>query len=173
MNPLIRFKTKIPPLLGLVLFVCFGIPAAQSATELFSANLSGENEVPPINTAGSATFRMEIGSTITFSLSFSGLSSPLAVAHLHFAPSKVAGGVMIFLCGGGSQPACPAATSGTITGTITAANVTGPTAQGVSAGDLDSALEAVRAGLAYANMHTANFSGGEIRGQVRRGATGP
>jgi len=76
---------------------------------------------------------------------------------------------MIFLCGGGGQPDCPAVTSGTITGTITAANVTGPTTQGIDIGDLDSALKAVRAGLAYANMHTTNFAGGEIRGQVRRG----
>jgi len=36
-------------------------------------------------------------------------------------------------------------------------------------GDLDSAL-AVPDGLSYANMHTTNFTGGEIRGQVRRGA---
>ena len=147
----------------------FAAPLAHSATELFSANLSGENEVPPINTAGSATFHMEIGSTITFSLTFSGLSSPLTVSHLHFAPTNVAGGVMIFLCGGGGQPDCPAATSGTITGTITAANVVGPTTQGIAVGDLDSALEAVREGLAYANMHTTNFAGVEIRGQVRRG----
>ena len=144
--------------------------AAHSQTEPFSASLSGAEEVPPINTSGTAAFEMRIQpGTITFSLTFSDLSSPLAVAHLHFAPSKVAGGVMIFLCGGGGQPACPAATSGTITGTITAANVTGPTAQGISPGDLDSALEAVRDGLSYANMHTTNFGGGEIRGQVRRG----
>ena len=113
---------------------------------------------------------MTIRDTITFSLTFSGLSSPLTVAHLHFAPSKVAGGVMIFLCGGGNQPACPAATEGTITGTITAANVTGPGGQGITPGDLDSALEAVRNDLAYANMHTTNFPGGEIRGQVQRGS---
>jgi hypothetical protein len=147
----------------------FAAPVAHSATELFTANLSGENEVPPINTAGSATFQMDIGSTITFSISFSGLSAAPAVAHLHFAPANVNGGVTIFLCGGGGQPACPAATSGTITGTITAANVVGPSAQGIAPGDLDSALEAVRAGLSYTNMHTANFPGGEIRGQVRRG----
>jgi CHRD domain len=146
-------------------------PAAHSQTERFSASLVGANEVPPINTDGTADFRMTIQpGAITFSLTFSDLSSPLAVAHLHFAPSKVNGGVMIFLCGGGGQPDCPAATSGTITGTITAANVTGPVTQGIAAGDLDSALEAVRAGLSYANMHTANFGGGEIRGQVRRGA---
>jgi hypothetical protein len=66
---------------------------------------------------------------------------------------------MIFLCGGGNQPTCPAATSGTISGTITAANVTGPATQGIAAGDLTSALEAVREGNAYANMHTDNFKG--------------
>jgi CHRD domain len=147
-------------------------PVANSQTERFSASLSGAEEVPPINTAGTGAFEMTIQQgTITFSLTFSDLSSPLSVAHLHFAPSKVAGGVMIFLCGGGGQPACPATTEGTITGTITAANVTGPSAQGIAPGDLDSALEAVRNdGLAYVNMHTANFGGGEIRGQVRRGA---
>jgi hypothetical protein len=145
-------------------------PAAYSQTERFSASLSGAQEVPPINTAGTGAFEMTIQQgTITFSLTFADLSSPLAVAHLHFAPSKVNGGVMIFLCGGGGQPDCPATTEGTITGTITAANVTGPEAQGIAPGDLDSALEAVRAGLAYANMHTANFGSGEIRGQVRRG----
>ena len=141
---------------------------ANSQTERFSAGLGGDKEVPPINTAGSGVFRMEIvDSNITFSISFSDLSSDLSVAHIHFAPSKVAGGVMIFLCGGGGQPDCPAATSGTITGTITAANVTGPITQGIDIGDLDSALEAVRAGLGYVNMHTVNFGGGEIRGQVR------
>jgi hypothetical protein len=103
---------------------------------------------------------MTIQDNISFSLTFSGLSSPLAVAHLHFAPSKVAGGVMIFLCGGGGQPACPAATEGTITGTITAANVTGPSGQGIASADLDSALEAERNDLAYANMRTTNFPGG-------------
>ena len=146
-------------------------PAAYSQTERFSANLVGANEVPSINTAGSGEFRMQIvGSDISFSLSFSDLSSALTVAHLHFADSNVAGGVMIFLCGGGGQPDCPAATSGTITETITAANVTGPTTQGIAVADVDSALEAVRAGLSYANMHTVNFAAGEIRGQVQRGS---
>ena len=79
---------------------------------------------------------------------------------------------MIFLCGGGGQPDCPAATSGTITGTITTANVVGPTTQGIDVGDLDSALEVVRGGLSYANMHTVNFDSGEIRGKVRRGNGG-
>jgi len=144
-------------------------PAAHSQTE-FTAMLSGAQEVPPINTDGTGDFEMKNQQgVITFSLNFSDLSSTLTVAHLHFAPTKVAGGVMIFLCGGGGQPDCPAATEGNITGTITAANVVGPTTQGIDVGDLDSALEAVRTGLSYVNMHTTNFAGGEIRGQLRRG----
>jgi hypothetical protein len=166
-------KTKSIALWAMVMLVTspLFVPTAHSQTERFSARLSGAEEVPPINTAGTGNFEMTIQQgTITFELTFSGLSSPLSVSHLHFAPGSVAGGVMIFLCGGGGQPACPATTEGSITGTITSANVTGPTAQGISAGDLDSALEAVRDGLSYANMHTANFGSGEIRGQVRRGS---
>ncbi len=146
-------------------------PAAHSQTERFSASLIGTNEVPPINTAGTADFNMTIApSGITFAINYSDLSGPPAVAHTHFGLPNVNGGVMIFLCGGGGQPACPATTSGTITGTITAANVVGPASQGVAAGDLTTALELLRDGFSYANMHTANFPSGEIRGQVRRGA---
>jgi len=156
--------------LGAVAVNLIAAPMVNSQTERFSASLAGGNEVPPINSAGTGAFEMTIRDTITFSLTFSGLSSPLTVSHLHFAPTKVAGGVMIFLCGGGNQPACPAATSGTINGTITAANVTGPGGQGITPGDLDSALAAVRSDLSYANMHTTMFPGGEIRGNVKRGA---
>jgi len=166
-------KTKNIGFLAIVAVMAnlLAAPIGNSQTERFSATLAGGNEVPPINSAGTGAFQMTIQpGTITFSLTFSGLSSNLTVSHLHFAPSKVAGGVMIFLCGGGNQPACPAATSGTITGTITAANVTGPGGQGITPGDLDSALEAVRSDLSYANMHTTNFPGGEIRGNVQRGS---
>jgi hypothetical protein len=143
---------------------------AHSQTERFSASLAGTNEVPPVNTAGTGDFEMTSKQgTITFELTFSGLSSALSVAHMHFGPTKVSGGVMIFLCGGGGQPLCPATTEGTITGTITAANVVGPTTQGIDVADLDAALEQVRLGLSYVNMHTTNFAGGEIRGQVSRG----
>jgi CHRD domain len=64
-------------------------PMAHSGTERFSASLSGAEEVPPINTAGTGAFEMTIQQgTITFSLTFSDLSSPLSVAHLHFAPAR-------------------------------------------------------------------------------------
>ena len=48
-------------------------PAWADGTEVFSDRLLGDSEVPPINSAGTATFHMEIGATITFTLTFSGL----------------------------------------------------------------------------------------------------
>ena len=77
-----------------------------------------------------------------------------------------------WICGGGGQPACPAATSGTITGTIASANVTGPATQGVNPGDLAGLITAIKHRVAYVNMHTTKFPGGEIRGQIGGGWEG-
>jgi hypothetical protein len=132
------------------------------------ATLLGINEVPPIFSEARGSFSANFNDgTIRFRLRFEGLAAPATVAHIHFAPKGVAGAVMIFLCGGGNQPACPAATEGTVEGVITSANVTGPTAQGIGVGELTKALIAISAGQGYANVHNATFPNGEIRGQVR------
>jgi hypothetical protein len=56
---------------------------ASGATDVFSASLLGDNEVPPINSTGAATFHMENNDgVITFTMTFSGLSSNLVVSHL-------------------------------------------------------------------------------------------
>ena len=155
--------------LGLVMlfFGAAGRAAGDGVVHL-RATLLGVNEVPPNSTPATGNFSATIrDGNITFTLTFEGLAANAAVAHIHFGPTKVAGGVMIFLCGGGNQPACPAATSGTVEGTITAANVVGPAAQGIAAGELDEALQAIAQGLGYANIHNSVFPAGEIRGQVR------
>ena len=137
----------------------------------FSAILRSFNEVPAISSPEAhARFRATLNEDATqldFELKFEGLSANAAAAHIHLAQKDVNGGVMAFLCGGGGQPACPAATSGTVTGTITAANIIGPTGQGVPAGAFDEFVGALRRDVAYANIHNATFPGGEIRGQIR------
>jgi hypothetical protein len=56
-----------------------------------------------------------------------------------------------------------------VTGTITAANVLALSAQNVQAGDFDALVAALRSDSAYGNIHTMNFPGGEIRGQIEKG----
>jgi len=169
-----KVSTLTAAVLATLLATYTGNPRVAHAqdTKTFTANLVGDNEVPPINTKATATLKLSVGSTISFTITYADLSTPLLFSHFHFAPTKVAGGVMIFLCGGGGQPNCPQTLSGTITGTITPDNVVALAAQGIAAGDLTSALEAVTEGNSYINMHTTQFPGGELRGQIVPGGRG-
>jgi hypothetical protein len=156
-------------LLFMLLVLVFSISTVAGDDDFtLTAELRGVNEVPAINSNATASFKAAIHAdgSITFTETFQNLTSNAIFSHIHFGENHVAGGVMIWLCGGGGQPACPAATSGTFSGSITPANVTGPTAQGITAGDLASALRAIRQGAGYVNLHSVNFPAGEVRGQV-------
>jgi hypothetical protein len=138
----------------------------------FKANLDGYNEVPAVSSNGSGTFRAMIdedAQTITYELSYGGLNSAAMAAHIHLGQRNVNGGVSAFLCGGGDKPACPAGTGAeeTVSGVIDAADVIGPAAQGIAAGEFDELVRAIRARVTYANVHTSTQPGGEIRDQLR------
>ncbi len=137
-----------------------------------SARMVGLNEVPPTNSRAVAEFRGTIssdGTRITYTLKWSGLTTLPLFSHIHFGPTKVNGGIMVFLCGGGGKPACTQATSGEASGTITAADIVGPSAQGIDPapnGKFADVIRAIRTGNAYANLHTTKFPSGEVRGPV-------
>jgi hypothetical protein len=136
----------------------------------FTARLRGSNETPAISTVAFGDFQAMISSDeseISFRLRYSGLEADTTMAHIHLGQANVGGGVIAFLCGGGSKPACPIGT-GDITGTIVAADVVGPAGQGIAAGELAEVIKALRRGLVYANVHSMKFPSGEIRGQVGR-----
>jgi CHRD domain-containing protein len=166
---------KIVAALGIVVFTA-GLGAAvahdrHNRFEVIRAVLLGVHETPSVSTPAVGRFRAVIdedSGVVNFTLSYEGLSGSATASHLHFGERHVAGGVMMWVCGGGGQPVCPTGTSAEITGTITAANVTGPVNQGIAAGEFAEALDAVRAGASYVNVHTAAFPPGEIRGQVSR-----
>ena len=154
---------------ALLLFIAFAAVADEGTR--FRAELVGTQEVPAIFAAGSAILEMRVldnDTRIEFQLTYENLTAPPLAAHVHFGQRAVSGGVSFFFCGGGGKPPCPAASSGTITGTVVAADVVGPTAQGIAPGDLAAILQMIRAGFGYANMHTPLHPAGEIRGQIRR-----
>jgi hypothetical protein len=56
-----------------------------------------------------------------------------------------------------------------VSGSVTAANVIGPNAQGITPGSDFDKVRNLREGAAYVNIHTMRSPAGEIRGQVRPG----
>jgi CHRD domain-containing protein len=151
--------------------------ATVAKAEQIAALLTGYEESPSVSTTASGVFSATIaedGEVIQYSETFSGLQAPVTQSHIHIAQPGVNGSIVIYLCQTatnpdptGLAPQCPQ--EGTVSGLITAANViAGATAsQQLRAGDLAAVVAAIRAGMAYANVHTTVSPGGEIRGQIR------
>ena len=151
--------------------------ATVAKADQIAALLTGYEESPSVSTTGSGEFTATVapdGETIAYTVTYSGLQGIVTQSHIHVGQLGVNGSVVIFLCQTatnpdptGLAPECPQ--QGTVTGTITAANViAGATAsQQLVVGDLAAVIAAIRAGAAYANVHTTPSPGGEIRGQIR------
>jgi hypothetical protein len=153
--------------------LCAAAPApAHDDDNRARARLSGYNENPTLSVEGSGKFEARLKpASFDYTLTYSGLDSGVLQAHIHFGAKWVNGGISVFLCsnlgnGPAGTQACPTP-GGTVTGTITAANVIGPSGQDISAGQFDELLQAMRAGLTYANVHSNKYTGGEIRGQIK------
>ena len=173
-----RVRYTLPAVLGVSL-VAASLALASSQgpkhhkdASHFRATLIGHNEVPAVHTKGqgSLTLTFNDNNTIGFTLTYANLSTPAQAAHVHFAQPNVNGAVSFFFCGGGGKPACQpgnTSTSVTVTGTVSAADVGAIATQGLAAGDLGAIEQEIRDGFAYANVHTTQSPGGEIRGQLR------
>ena len=141
-------------------------------------HLTGFQEVPVISTEADGKFKAEVrGDQIDYQLRWEDLEGVVTQAHIHFGQRDVNGGISVWLCGNpsaGPPPitpppgtqTCPLTNPATISGTVTQAQVVGPTGQGITAGEFDELLRAIRAGLTYANVHSTTFGGGEIRAQL-------
>lgn len=154
--------------------LAFATPGAQA--EKFNVTLSGYQEVPmSLSSAGAAVFAAHIrdessGPRIEWTLSYNdGFATPVQQAHIHFGQRHTNGNISIFLCTNlgngpaGTQP-CPPGPAA-ITGEAAAGDVIGPAGQLIDPGEIEELVAAIRAGVAYVNIHTTQFGGGEVRGQ--------
>jgi hypothetical protein len=93
--------------------------------------------------------RSGAGGSLSWRLTFQGLSGKATAAHVHLAKRGKAGAVAVSLCG-------PCRSGARGTAKLNAKTVT-----------------ALLAGAAYVNVHTAKNPAGEIRGQVARSSAPP
>ena len=151
------------------------LPSTAAADDKVEAILTGYQEVPAVSTVASGEFEAKIhpdGQAFDWELKYSGLQGTVQQAHIHFAQKSVNGAIVVWLCQTATNPG-PAGTatcpqSGPVSGTAMAGNV-GPGAptQQLTAGEIAEVIAAMRAGVAYANVHTNLSPGGEIRGQIK------
>jgi hypothetical protein len=142
----------------------------------FKANLNGFQETPQtLSVAGTGNFDAKLkGETLTIELTYSNLTGPATMAHIHLGAPATTGGIAVWLCDSAAIPApapladCPGA-SGQVNLVVGPTNVVGPTGQGLAPGEWDELIRAIRAGATYANVHTVAFPPGEIRGRITRG----
>lgn len=137
--------------------------------------LTGYEETPSaVSTTGNGTFNARISndeSRVDWELTYNDLEGAVQQAHIHFGQKSVTGPISVFLCTNlgngpaGTQP-CPAPPA-KISGSFTAADVTNlANERGISAGELDELIAAMRAGATYVNVHSTRWPGGEIRSQI-------
>lgn len=141
---------------------------------IFTGNLSGSQESPPNNSAGtgSTTVTMDMDLvTMRVQANFSGLTGNTTASHIHIGNGPgTNGGVASMLPSFLNFPL--GVTSGTYGQTFDMAQASSynPTFIANNGGTVSSALNAflngLQTGRAYLNVHTSAFPGGEIRANL-------
>lgn len=136
------------------------IPPTQVPTQPSNApiqiTLQGSQEVPPVTTSGTGTFRATATTnTLAYTLSASGLSSNVTAAHIHSGARGTNGPIVVNII-----TATTGTNSASRSAVVTQADLVGP-----MAGNMTAFMDALRAGTLYVNVHTVTNPGGEVRGQ--------
>lgn len=163
------------PVAALLAIVAFGLLAApaSAATIVYTTVHSGANENPPNASTGTGTGTVTVDTTaqtLRFQAAWSGLTSNTIDLHLHCcAPSTANAGVAIGF--GAFLPAVPA-NNGSVDQTVdlTMAGVYNAAFLAANGGTASGAMMALLMGLAnglgYQNIHSVEFPGGELRGNL-------
>jgi hypothetical protein len=128
------------------------LPALQATLITFETTLTGSQEVPPVATPATGFGRVTLDTvTSTFIVveSWSNLTSPAIASHIHGPAAPGVNAAILF-------PFDLGAGAGTTTGSIPEQSFAITSAQ----------IGELQAGLYYMNVHSTNFPGGEIRGQL-------
>jgi len=145
----VAMSRRVAMVVAGVMAAAWAAGLAFAAPASFKVPLSGAQQVPPVQTPGTGTADLTYDPTtrvVTWSITYSGLSTPVTMAHFHGPAAEGKNGpVVIWLTKQGSPVESP------IKGEAT---LTPEQAQQFTAGEW------------YINVHTRDHPAGEIRGQV-------
>ncbi|RPJ26796.1 MAG: CHRD domain-containing protein [Nitrosopumilales archaeon] len=129
---------------------------------IYDAPLSGENEVPPVQSSatGLAEFTPPVNDTIKYRINITGISNATG-AHIHSGQASENGEVIADLLTDTTKNK-DTSYGMTIRGNLSDSSLKGPM-EGKTLEDLVAAMDS---GETYVNVHTAEHPDGEIRGQV-------
>ncbi len=144
------FVTSRRGAIGLISLIYLGWAGATAAAPVsFTVDLTGAQQVPPVQTTGAGKADLTYDPStraVTWSISFSGLSSTATMAHFHGpAAAGTNAPVEIWLSKQGTPPVSPIKGDATLT---------------------PAQADQLTAGMLYINLHTQDHPAGEIRGQV-------
>lgn len=153
----------------LMLAALLAVPAVSATGQptTYVAPLSSAEEVPTNDSRarGQAVFQLSAdGTSIDYRLIVANIHN-VTQAHIHVAPAGANGPVIAWL-----YPNDPPAQliPGRFNGILAQGTITEGDLVGQFAGDaLSDLVELLEAGETYVNVHTSQFPGGEIRGQIR------
>ena len=150
-------------------FAVSGLISPVSAQQQkFTAKLAGNNEVPPVKSAGTgvASFQLSAdGKSLDYQLNVTKINSVMG-AHIHAGKEGQNGPVVAGLFNPTMSGPATGAVNGQLSkGTIKSADLTGP----MGGKQLSDLVNLLKTGGGYVNVHTTQNQNGEIRGQVSSG----
>jgi CHRD domain/PEP-CTERM motif len=162
-------------LIGLVVTVLMVFGVAKADTLGFTGALSGLQEVPPNGSTGFGAALVTVDTVtnmLTVNVSFGGLLSPTIASHIHCCAGPGANAIVAT-----AVPTFPGFPLGVTSGTylmsfdLTLASTYNPAFITAHGGTVAQAradfIAGLLAGQTYLNIHTMQFPGGEIRGQLQ------
>lgn len=138
------------------------VDQAYAVKRIYDAILSGENEVPPVESSatGKAEFTPPVNETIKYRINITGISAATG-AHIYSGQAGENGEVIADLMTDTTKNR-DTSYGMTIRGNLSDSSLKGPM-QGKTLADLVTAMDS---GQTYVNIHTSQNPDGEIRGQV-------
>jgi len=156
--------TKVPGLF-IGAFALMLATAPNLSAQTLAATLNGGEETPILNTGAVGTAEVSVdvaNQEILVTLRVFNAPTPTTAGHIHIGPVGIAGPVVI------NFPEALVGRTGDFAMTFRVGPPQFVARPAIGINTMEDAMQAILNGNSYVNIHTQQFPGGEIRGQLNR-----